>query len=282
MEWYLKVLSNYSDFSGRARRKEYWFFILFNSIFLSLIMLFSFLMGLFLFGFIAYLIYSIFIFIPSLAVLVRRLHDIGKTGWFFLITLIPIAGAVWLLILLLTESDPGINRYGPCPKEMAYWVSPVANKHHLNPAPPNSTFTDQPNNQREDLVTPLLNQPRNQINQAKIKDNKFIFPILLYQRNGNYSGKYYRIVGTNRGEHFESILGRPSADFNPDIMINESIISRKHLAVAMKDGLYYIRLLAAKNPTLLNSNKLNDISFRQFKIGDILQIGDLNFEFTSC
>ncbi len=60
-------------------------------------------------------IYSLGVFIPSLAVLARRLHDVGKSGWFSLIILIPIIGFIWLLILLATDSEPGTNQYGPNP-----------------------------------------------------------------------------------------------------------------------------------------------------------------------
>lgn len=108
MNWYFKVLKQYADFNGRARRKEYWFFVLFNAI-VGVILYF---VGV---GVLS-TIYSIFIFIPSLAVVVRRLHDIGKSGWMILIALIPIAGGIWLLILMFTDSQPGDNEYGPNPK----------------------------------------------------------------------------------------------------------------------------------------------------------------------
>ena len=63
-----------------------------------------------------YLIYVLAVFIPSLAVAVRRLHDVGKSGWFYLISLIPLIGGIWLLILFVTEGDKGPNQYGPDPK----------------------------------------------------------------------------------------------------------------------------------------------------------------------
>jgi uncharacterized membrane protein YhaH (DUF805 family) len=62
------------------------------------------------------ILYYFFILIPSLAVFVRRLHDVGKSGWFILISLIPLVGAIWLLVLVLTDSDTGDNEYGPNPK----------------------------------------------------------------------------------------------------------------------------------------------------------------------
>ena len=114
MNWYLKVLKQYADFSGRARRKEYWMFVLFNVIFTFVAMLLDFLFGL---PFIFTIIYTLALLIPSLAVLVRRLHDIGKSGWWYFISLIPLIGSIWLIVLLATDSQPGENEYGPNPKE---------------------------------------------------------------------------------------------------------------------------------------------------------------------
>ncbi len=114
MEWYLKVLKNYVVFSGRARRKEYWMFILINAIIAIIIMGIGQQIGTY--GFILSLIYSLAILLPSLAVSVRRLHDIGKSGWMILITLIPIIGGIWFLILTIKEGEKGANQYGEDPK----------------------------------------------------------------------------------------------------------------------------------------------------------------------
>ena len=122
MNWYLKVLKNFADFNGRARRKEYWMFTLFNLIFAVVAIILDSILGI---GFEGigygplYLIYTLVVFIPGLAVLVRRLHDVGKSGWMFFIVLIPLIGAIWLLVLILTESNPGENKYGPNPKEVS-------------------------------------------------------------------------------------------------------------------------------------------------------------------
>ena len=66
-----------------------------------------------------YCLYALAFFIPGLAVAVRRLHDVGKSGWLILIVLIPLIGAIWLLVLLVTDSTSGANEYGPNPKEVA-------------------------------------------------------------------------------------------------------------------------------------------------------------------
>lgn len=121
MNWYLKVLKQYADFNGRARRTEYWMFALFNVIFTIIAAVLDSILGLKFspeipYGFI-YLIYSLAMLIPSIAVGVRRLHDVDKSGWFYLIAFIPIIGGIWLLILFCTEGTPGRNQYGINPKE---------------------------------------------------------------------------------------------------------------------------------------------------------------------
>lgn len=120
MKWYLNVLKKYAVFKGRARRKEYWMFVLFNLIFMFIAALldgfFGFAEGDSLFG-PFYMLYILFIIIPALAVTIRRLHDVGITGWFILVTLVPFIGQIILLIVLVTNSSPGNNKYGPYPKE---------------------------------------------------------------------------------------------------------------------------------------------------------------------
>lgn len=122
MNWYLKVLKQYTDFNGRARRKEYWMFVLFNILFSVIAMMLDNVLGIAMEGIYygpLYGIYLLAIILPSLAVAVRRLHDIGKSGWMILITFIPLIGGIWLLVLLVTDSKPGDNQYGPNPKEIA-------------------------------------------------------------------------------------------------------------------------------------------------------------------
>ncbi len=113
MNWFIKVLKQYADFNGRARRKEYWMFILFYIIFSMVATAIDAALGTW--GTIAG-IFGLAMLIPSLAVGVRRLHDIGKSGWMLLVVLIPLIGAIWLIILLVTDSTPGSNEYGANPK----------------------------------------------------------------------------------------------------------------------------------------------------------------------
>jgi uncharacterized membrane protein YhaH (DUF805 family) len=128
MNWYLKVLKNYAGFSGRARRKEYWMFVLFYVITLVIAAILDNVLGTTFkfgegetamklpYGYIQTLLILVF-FIPSLAVGVRRLHDTRRSGWMMLLCLIPIVGGIWLLVLMLIEGTPGENEYGLNPKE---------------------------------------------------------------------------------------------------------------------------------------------------------------------
>ncbi|MDB5051425.1 MAG: aminopeptidase [Fibrobacteres bacterium] len=115
MNWYLTVMKNYVGFSGRARRKEYWMFCLFNMGFVILAVLLDNILGTAIKGVgygLFYFLYALAVLLPSLAVGVRRLHDVGKSGWFLLIGLIPIIGGIWILILLCTDGNAAENKYG--------------------------------------------------------------------------------------------------------------------------------------------------------------------------
>ena len=163
MNWYLQVLKKYAVFSGRARRKEYWMYTLFCVIFGIVAMIIDNIAGTTFkytytmgdttipvnvgYGYI-YAAYGLATFIPGIAVGVRRLHDVGKSGWFYLLCVLPlIVGyalifigiqnhliaalvlgvllallslglAIWLLVLFCTNGTPGENKYGPNPKEI--------------------------------------------------------------------------------------------------------------------------------------------------------------------
>ena len=125
-KYYLDVLTDkYSDFNGRARRKEYWMWTLSVTIIFIFAMIMDNLLGLNFelmgqdlgYGWI-YLVAGIAHLIPGLAVVVRRLHDVGKSGWFYFILLIPIIGVLWLLVLLCTEGKKEDNKWGTNPKSI--------------------------------------------------------------------------------------------------------------------------------------------------------------------
>lgn len=121
MDWYIEVLKKYAVFSGRSRRKEYWFFVLFNLIISGALYMVDNMLGTVneeagagvLGG-----IYSLAVLIPSIAVLVRRLHDTDRSGWWILIGLIPFIGVIVLLVFAVQDGSPGQNRFGDNPKSM--------------------------------------------------------------------------------------------------------------------------------------------------------------------
>ncbi len=119
MNWYLEVLKKYVDFSGRARRKEYWYFVLFNVIISIVLSVMDGVLGLKTRDGVSPLsgLYSLAVLLPSIAVGVRRLHDTGRSGWYLLLGLIPCIGGIILLVFAIEDSQFGENEYGPNPKE---------------------------------------------------------------------------------------------------------------------------------------------------------------------
>ncbi|MCH8556648.1 MAG: DUF805 domain-containing protein [Balneolia bacterium] len=109
MNWYIEVLKKYAIFEGRARRKEYWMFILFNFFIAVAIGAVESILGIsqFLSG-----LYALIILIPSLAVGVRRLHDTGRSGLWMLMIFVPVIGFFVLLFFFIQDSEPGANQYG--------------------------------------------------------------------------------------------------------------------------------------------------------------------------
>jgi len=112
MDWYIAVLKKYAEFNGRARRKEFWFFTLFNMIAYVILGVIDTVTGI---GVLT-LVYSLGVLVPGLAVGARRLHDTGRSGWWLLIALIPLIGTIVLIVFFVLDSDPGDNAYGPNPK----------------------------------------------------------------------------------------------------------------------------------------------------------------------
>lgn len=118
MNYYSICLSKFADFSGRARRREYWTFALVNCLIAMLLLI----LGL-AFGEdspasnIMVTIFYLIMLVPNLSVSVRHLHDIGKSGWYMFLSLIPLIGGLILLVWALMDSEPGENQYGKNPKE---------------------------------------------------------------------------------------------------------------------------------------------------------------------
>jgi uncharacterized membrane protein YhaH (DUF805 family) len=133
MNWYVKALKQYVDFSGRARRREYWMFVLVNVVIVIVLSVVDTLLGTG--GFRATAgggsfyaanslgllsgLYTLAVLLPSIAVAVRRLHDTDRSGWWFLLGFVPIIGGIVLLVFYVLEGTRGPNRFGPDPKAVA-------------------------------------------------------------------------------------------------------------------------------------------------------------------
>lgn len=122
MSWYGAAWNKYADFSGRARRKEYWYFVLFNLIIVMALVYVDVSIGAINyetgFGLMSGVFYLVAL-IPTLAVLVRRLHDTGRSGWWFFVYFIPLVGPFILFFFLIQGGQSGFNDHGPDPRMAA-------------------------------------------------------------------------------------------------------------------------------------------------------------------
>ena len=112
MNWYIQAIKRYADFNGRARRTEYWIFVLFNTIFGAVAGLVDGVLGIALIS----SLYSLFVLIPNLSISFRRLHDVDKSAWWLLISFVPVVGVIVLLVFSVMPGTVGANRYGQDPK----------------------------------------------------------------------------------------------------------------------------------------------------------------------
>jgi len=142
MEWYLEGWKKYADFSGRARRQEYWSWTLIN---MGIIFGITFIEAMFDSElFIISTLFQLAIIIPGWAVSVRRLHDTNRSGWTLLLNIIPLIGSLIVFIYLVTDSDPGLNEYGDNPKRDIY-ASPASTTppHPIPSTTKASNITDE-------------------------------------------------------------------------------------------------------------------------------------------
>jgi len=110
LNFYVDALKKFITFTGRSRRKEFWFFWLINMVISAILSRIP-AVGMIVSG-----LYSLAICLPSLAVAIRRMHDIGKSGWWICINLIPLVGTIWYIVLAAKDSDAGSNQWGDYPK----------------------------------------------------------------------------------------------------------------------------------------------------------------------
>lgn len=145
MNWYIEALKKYAVFSGRARRKEHWYFVLFSIIISIPLLVIDIITGSFNFELNVGLlsgIYSVAMIIPSIAVAVRRLHDTDRSGWWLLIIVVPLIGFIVLLIFTLNDSDSGDNRFGSNPKAAS--AGPVAQNEAIRKVAETTPTTNVP------------------------------------------------------------------------------------------------------------------------------------------
>ena len=122
MNWYLSVIKQYMTFHGRARRKEYWFYILFSVLISFGLSVIDLALGTFYYDRNIGLLsgaYGLFVFLPTLAVTVRRLHDTNRSGWWALVGFVPILGPIVLFVFMLFDGTPSANRFGENPKKIS-------------------------------------------------------------------------------------------------------------------------------------------------------------------
>ena len=112
MNWYFRAFQKFADFKGRASRKEYWMFVLINTVICVILSLLTKQLD---YGYKLMGVYGLFIIVPCWALSVRRLHDIGRNGWFLLLGLIPIIGPLMVLFFKAKRGNPYSNRYGAIP-----------------------------------------------------------------------------------------------------------------------------------------------------------------------
>lgn len=112
MNYFIEALKKYAVFSGRARRKEYWMFALFATIISIVLAIIDYVIGVQILG----LVFSLAILLPGLGVTVRRLHDTGRSGWWFLFAFVPLVGCITLLVFVCLDGEAAENKYGHNPK----------------------------------------------------------------------------------------------------------------------------------------------------------------------
>ena len=174
----------YVNFRDRSRRSEYWFFILFNGIIFSLLIILMIstlkeVKGSTYSYYYKYyevhplvnaleIIYFLIMFLPIICIQIRRLHDIGKSGFFLFLHFIPLVGSIILLVFFCEDSEPGQNLYGPSPKYYTNQGTPINNSYNLSPIAPNQSSNEvdlNSNPQQDTYLQPQENMINPQTNQ---------------------------------------------------------------------------------------------------------------------
>lgn len=278
MNWYIDVLKKYTVFSGRARRKEYWFFVLFNTMVFLLMSVIDALIGTYdpitEIGILAS-IYSLGVFLPSMAVTVRRLHDTDRNGWWILLPILAViigvilitiiiptvdntgssatsgiiivvgllmlASYIMLFVFMVLDSTPGTNNYGANPKNM-----------------PEPDFNDA------GVQKTTLNVHENH------KINPNIASITL---RGIGSGTSPIVLS----ENMEVLVGRST---HVNVNIDNKYVSSKHLSLILINGKVKVRDMASSNGTYIDGKKLDSNISYVLNQGERLLIGSEDVIYT--
>ena len=278
MNWYIEVLKKYAVFNGRARRKEFWFFVLFNVLVSIILAVVDVLLGTYnevtgsgLLG----LVYALAVFIPYLAVTVRRLHDTNKSGWWLLmplstiilagisaVILIPMFGvaganetaggiaAVFLgiivlasnivfLIFLVSDSTPGVNRFGNNPKNIMEPVFDIQNP--LQQFQQKSTVGSQHNHNVGSFNTSIT-----------------------LVGSGNQTPDIILVPNV------EIVVGRSP---NVNVKIDNKYVSSKHISLTLIQGKVKVRDLSSSNGTYIDGKKLDPYVEYVLNAGERLLVG---------
>ena len=258
MNWYLAALKKYATFEGRASRSEYWYFFLFNGLIqLVLVGLLLVIPVLSPVINIVLIIYAIAMMLPSLAVVVRRLHDIGKSGWWYLIVFIPLIGFIVLLVFAVLDSELGNNKYGINPKNT------------------------RQNNDRDSYPKDMGGYvpPQGIVNSTVNQGVENLYEYKLISENHQYPE--IKILG---GWGEEIILGRDG-----DIVIQNDYISGKHCMLGISNSSFpvellekniYIKDLDSTNGTYIDGRKLNPLEEVFIREGQRIILGSEEVVYT--
>ena len=258
------VFHNYANFNGRARRSEYWLFTLFNSLvcfgvgILTVVFTVTALAndrapgGAWALG-VLFWIYGLAVFIPSLAVSCRRLHDIGRSGAYLLFAFIPIVGGIFLLIWLIQDGTPGGNLYGPDPKgrsgEPGFASPPQQGGFSGNMGTAGNAGTAMP--------------PVREYGRAPV----------LRAEGGVFRGRSFPVQGRlSMGRSHENTIVIPQ---------ETPKFSRKPCEFSINDGKLFVQDLGSTNGTVINkSYRLMPGQTVELHQGDCVSLGSLNDTFT--
>ena len=255
MNWYLKVLKNYAVFQGRARRKEYWFFILFNLLISILLGIVDAAVALAAGVPIIGLVYALAVLLPALAVTVRRLHDTDRSGWWVLISVVPLIGPIVLIVFAATEGTRGPNRFGDDPVQDG---APVA------PSTPSVAPTPV-----AEAVPPAAAQIESQPAAAPQAQHSSVPDVVL--SGFDEAGQQHRV--TIAGDLLAQ--GAVAVGRNADVSIEHIQVSRSHFSVAWSGHGLSVTDNNSTNGTAVNGRMLDPGRPVAVLPGDQLTLGTL-------